>query len=204
MTVEEMIRFTARFFPRWRADLEERYLRSFELPLDRKIKTLSRGARTKVALLLALCRGADLLILDEPTSGLDPAMIEEVLQALVAHMANEETTVFFSSHQIAEVDQIADRIAIIHHGRAVLTSALDDLRENFRRIQLVFDGDAPEPAFRAPGVERVWRKGRVVTVLSSAGAEGILDEARARGPVSVEVVPVTLKEIFLETVSAED
>jgi ABC-2 type transport system ATP-binding protein len=204
MTVDEMIRFTARFFPRWRADLERRYLRSFELPVDRKIKALSRGTRTKLALLLALCRGAELLILDEPTSGLDPAMTEEVLQALVSHVAGEEMTVFFSSHQIAEVDQIADRIAIIGHGRTVLTGALDDLRENFRRIQMVFDGDAPEPAFRAPGVERVRRKGRVLTVLSSAGAERILDEARALNPVSVDVLPVTLKEIFLETVAAED
>jgi ABC-2 type transport system ATP-binding protein len=204
MTVEEMIRFTARFFPRWRADLEQRYLRAFELPMDRKIKALSRGTRTKVALVLALCRGAELLILDEPTSGLDPATTEEVLQALVSHVAGEEMTVFFSSHQIGEVDQIADRIAIIDRGRAVLTGALDDLRENFRRIQLVFHGDAPEPAFRAPGVERVRRKGRVLTVLSSAGAERILDEARALDPVSVDVLPVTLKEIFLETVTAED
>ena len=170
MTVEEMIRFTAAFFPRWRADLEQRYLRAFELPPDRKVKALSRGMRTKLALLLALCRGAELLILDEPTSGLDPAMTEEVLQALVAHVGREEMTVFFSSHQIAEVDQIADRVAIIDRGRAVVAGALDDLRERFRRIQLVFDGDAPDAAFRAPGVERVRRKGRVLTVLSSAGA----------------------------------
>jgi transposase len=106
--------------------------------------------------------------------------------------------------QIAEVDQIADRIAIVDRGRVVVAGALDDVRENFRRIQLVFDGDAPGPAFRAPGVERVRRKGRVLTVLSSAGAEGVIDEARALGPVSVDVVPVTLKEIFLETVKAED
>jgi ABC-2 type transport system ATP-binding protein len=204
MTVEQMIRFTAPFFPRWRVDLEQRYLRTFELPLDRKIKALSRGTRTQLALLLALCRGAELLILDEPTSGLDPAMTEDVLQALVAHVGGEGMTVFFSSHQLAEVDQIADRVAIIDRGRVVVTGALDDLRENFRRIQLVFDGDAPEPAFRAPGVERVWRKGRVLTVLSSAGAERILEEARALEPVSVDVVPVTLKEIFLEAVTAED
>lgn len=204
MTVEEMIRFTAAFFPRWRADLEQRYLTKFELPLDRNVKALSRGMRTKLALLLALCRGADLLILDEPTSGLDPAMTEEVLQALVSHVASEAMTVFFSSHQIAEVDQIADRVVIIDRGRAVVTGALDDLRERFRRIQLVFDGEAPEPTFRSPGVERVRRKGRVLTVLASSGTERILDEARALSPVSVDVVPVTLKEIFLETVTTED
>ena len=204
MRVDEIIRFTVSFSPRWRVDIAQRLLHAFELPLDRTVKSLSRGMRTKLALLLALCRGAELLILDEPTSGLDPAMNEEVLQVLVTHAASEGTTVFFSSHQIADVDQIADHITIIHQGRAVRAGALDDFREKFRRIQLVFAGEAPEPVFRAPGVERVWREGRVLTVLSSAGAERILDEARAMSPASVDVVPVTLKEIFLETVTGDD
>jgi len=204
MTVEAMIRFTAPFFPRWRADLVQRYLAAFELPPDRKVKALSRGMRTKLALLLAFCRGAELLILDEPTSGLDPAVTEEVLQVLIAHVAAEGTTVFFSSHQIAEVDQIADRIAIIDRGRAVLTGALDDIRQSFRRIQLVFDGEAPALQFRTPGVERVARHGRVLTLLSSAGSDAVIEEARALRPASVDVMPVTLKDIFLETVAAED
>jgi len=204
MTVDDLVRFTAPFFPRWRRDLEERYRRTFELRGDMKVKTLSRGMRTKLALLLALCRGAELLVLDEPTAGLDPAVTEEVLQALVGHVARDETTVFFSSHQIAEVEQIADRIAIIDRGRAVLTGALDDLRDNFRRVQLVFDREAPQTTFRAAGVARVRRQGRVLTVVTSGGAEPILDEARALGPVSVDVAPVTLKDIFLETVATED
>jgi ABC-2 type transport system ATP-binding protein len=204
MTVEEMIRFTAPFFPQWRADLERRYLRNFDLPPNRKIKALSRGMRTKLALLLALCRGAELLVLDEPTSGLDPAMAEEALQAVVGHVADENMTVFFSSHQIAEVEQIADRVAIIDRGRLVMGGALDEIRESFRRIQLVFEGDAPQMEFHAPGVARLQRKGRVMTLLSSGGADAIVEEARALNPLSVDVVPVTLKEIFLETVSAED
>jgi ABC-2 type transport system ATP-binding protein len=204
MTVAEMIRFTAPFFPRWSADLEARYLRRFELPPDRRVKALSRGMRTKLALLLALCRGAELLVLDEPTSGLDPAMTEEVLQALVAHAAGEEMTIFFSSHQIAEVEQIADRVVIIDRGRAVISGALDDLKESFRRVQLVFDRDAPDATFRAAGVARVRRKGRVLSVLSSAGAQDIVNEAHGLNPLSVEVAPVTLKEIFLETVAVED
>jgi ABC-2 type transport system ATP-binding protein len=203
MTVEEMIRFTAAFFPRWRPDLEQRYRRRFELPPDRKVKALSRGMRTKLALLLALCRGAELLILDEPTSGLDPAMTEEVLQTLVGHVAGEQMTVFFSSHQIAEVEQVADRIAIIDRGRTVLSGTLDEIRENFRRIELVFEGAPPPAAFGAAGVVRVQRRGRVLSVLSNAGADRILEQARALGPVSVDVFPVTLKEIFLETVTQE-
>ena len=200
MTVGEIIGFTRPFFPRWRRDLEEKYLRTFELPADRKVRALSRGARTKLALLLALSRGADLLILDEPTSGLDPAMTEDVLQALVSHVAREEMTIFFSSHQIAEVDQIADRVAIIDRGRTAIAGVLEDLRDNYRRVQLVFAGEAPAAAFRAPGVLRAHRERRVLTVLCGAGADRIVEEARALNPVSVNVVPVTLKEIFLETV----
>ena len=204
MTVGEMIRFTASFYPKWRSDMEERQLRRFDLRPERPIKGLSRGMRTKLSLLLALCRGAELLILDEPTSGLDPVVTEEVLQALVSGVAGEEMTVFFSSHQIAEVDQIADHVAIIDRGQVVISGALDDLRGNYRRIQLVFEGEAPNVKFHASGVRRVQRKGRVLTLLSSGGTEQVLDEARGYRPVSVDVVPVTLKDIFLETVAAED
>ena len=203
MTVEEMIAFTRPFFPRWRADLEHKYRHRFALPLDRNIKDLSRGTRTKLALLLALCRGAELLILDEPTSGLDPAMAEDVLQALVGHVAGEEMTVFFSSHQIAEVDQIADHIAIIDRGRTVAAGALDDLRERYQRVLLVFDGQAPAVQLRSPGVLRATRDGRVLTVLTRE-REPLMTEAKALSPASIEVSPVTLKEIFLESVRTED
>ena len=204
MTVAEMIRFTAPFYPRWRRDLADSYLRKFDLPPDRKIKALSRGMRTKLALLLAFSRGAELLMLDEPTSGLDPAATEDVLQALVGHVAGEEMTVFFSSHQIAEVEQIADRVAIVDQGRIVAAGAIDELRERYCRVQLIFDGEAPAAAFHAPGVVQVRRHGRALSILSSAGPDRVLAEARALNPVATDVTPVTLKDIFLETVRTEN
>jgi len=204
LTVGAMIRHTASFFPQWNRELEETYLRRFELGAGRGIKTLSRGMRTKLALLLALCRGADLLVLDEPTTGLDPAATEDVLQTLVGHAAERGTTVFFSSHQLADVEQIADHVTIIDRGRVAVTGGLDDLRQNYRRIQLVFDGDAPSYTFQTRGVERVKRSGRVMTVLSSAGIDGVLGEARQLNPVSTDSAPVTLKDIFLDTVAVED
>jgi ABC-2 type transport system ATP-binding protein len=204
LTVDEMVRFTAGFYPRWRRDLEQRYRALFELGSDARVKTLSRGARTKLALVVALCRGADLLILDEPTSGLDPAAADSVLQALVAHAADDGTTVFFSSHHIAEVEQIADHVAIIERGRSVVAGPLDDVRERYRRVQLVFEGAAPPATLRAAGVVRIARQGRVMTVLCSSGSEAVVAEARALGPVSVDVMPITLKDIFLDTVNAEE
>jgi len=204
MTVAEMIRFNAGFYPTWRTDLEEKYLRAFDLPPNRRVKALSRGMRTKLALLLALSHGAELVILDEATSGLDPAAAEEVLQALVAHVAREGMTIFFSSHQLAEVDQIADRVAVIDKGRLVVSGELDDLRETWRRIRLVFPGDAPAATFNTPGVERVTRDGRMMSIVCSSNPDRIVAEAQALAPASIDVVPVTLKEIFLETVVRED
>jgi len=204
MTVEEIVRFTASFYPRWRSELEQRYRRAFDLSPNAQVKTLSRGTRSRLALLLALCRGAELLILDEPTSGLDPAAAEDVLQALVAHAAADAVTVFFSSHQIAEVEQIADHIAIVDRGRTVVAGALDDLRAQYRRVQFVFDGDAPAVSFRAPGVVRLQRQGRVLTLLCSGGVDALVAEAHALQPVAIDVTPVTLKDIFLDTVHAEE
>jgi ABC-2 type transport system ATP-binding protein len=129
-------------------------------------------------------------------------MAEEVLQALVSHMAGEQMTIFFSSHQISEIDQIADHVAIIDRGRLVVAGALDDIRDRYQRVQLVFAGNAPQVELRVPGIIRVQRQGRVLTVLTS-DREAVLAEARALSPASIDVAPVTLKEIFLESVRTE-
>ena len=204
MTIGEMAAFTRSFYPKWRGDLEQQYLRKFDLSPNRAIKGLSRGMRTKVAVLLAVCRGAELLILDEPTAALDPAMAEEVLQALVAHVASEASTVFFSSHQLTEVEQIADHVAIVDRGQTIIAAPLDDLRAHYQRIQLVFESDAPDIRVHAPGTHRVRRRGRVLTVLSGGGGGAVIDELRGYRPASIDVTPVTLKDIFLESVKTED
>ena len=204
MTVDELLRFTAPFYPKWRADLASSYLAQLELRADAAVNALSRGTRTKLALLLALSTGAELLILDEPTSGLDPAATEAVLKILVRHASGDGTTVLFSSHQLADVDQIADHIAIVDRGRVVVDGALDDVRAAYRRIQIVFDAAAPDVAFKTRGVLGMRREGRVLSLLSRAGEEGIVAEAHALNARSVDVLPVTLKEIFLETVGVEN
>jgi ABC-2 type transport system ATP-binding protein len=204
MTVDELVRFTAPFYPKWRTELASTYLALFELRADARVNALSRGMRAKLALLLALSTGAELLILDEPTSGLDPAATEEVLKILVKQAGRDGTTVLFSSHQLVDVEQIADHIAIVDRGRVVVDGGLDDVRARYCRIQLVFDGTAPDVAFKSRGIVCTTRQGRVVSVLSGAGEEGVVAEARALKPSSIDVLPVTLKEIFLEAVGVEN
>ena len=200
MTVEEIIRFTRPFFPKWRDDLEQRYLRMFDLPPKRKIPDLSKGMRSKLMLLLAISRGAELLILDEPTDGLDPAATEDVLRELVSIAASTGTTMFFSSHQLSEVELIADHIGIIDQGRMIVTGSLDDMKVRYQRLQVVFSNSASLPARWTEGVESVRQEGRVVSILASRNVDAIVEQARSIPGAEVERFPVTLKEIFLEHV----
>lgn len=203
MTVEQLIWFTRSFYTDWRPDIEKRLLQQYRLPLDRKVKALSKGMRTKLALLLALSRRPALLILDEPTEGLDPVSIEELLQTLVGAPL-EGTTVFFSSHQLSEVERIADDILMIDQGRSVLDMPLEQIRENYRRITLGFSGNPPALPANFDGIERTRTSGRQITILASRNTEAIAQLGRERHAVDIDISPIGLREIFLETVQEQD
>lgn len=202
MTVQEIIAFTRPFFPTWRIETETRLLADFELPLNHRVSALSKGMRTKLGLLLNLCRHCELLILDEPSEGLDPVMTEQMLQNLV-RQATDGTTIFFSSHQVAEVEQIADYIITIEKGRLILEGSLDHLRQKFRHVNLVFDDPPPPEAFRRDGVEGVIMQGRTISILASRNVEEIAALGSLLAAKSVEVHPVGLKELFLEKVKGD-
>ena len=199
MTVQQLVRFTASFYPDWRNEVASRLLDQFQLPPSRKIKALSKGMRTKLALLLALARRPALLILDEPTEGLDPVSIEELLQTL-SGLPADGTSVFFSSHQISEVERIADRVCIIDRGRLAVDLSLDEIRQDHRRITLSFSQPPPENLFDMPEVQSIQASGRQMVLISSHGSEAIAERARNVQGVVVDVAPISLRELFLETV----
>jgi ABC-2 type transport system ATP-binding protein len=199
MTVEQLVRFTRSFYADWRAETERRLIKQFELPLGCRVKALSKGMRTKLALLLALSRQPQLLILDEPSEGLDPVSVEELLHEIVGAVANG-VTVFFSSHQIAEVERIADRVCIIDRGRLLVDISLDDMRREYRRITLSFNVDPPTTVPSLPGIQQVRTSGRQMTLLARENADAVVELTRDLHPASVEVSPVGLREVFLEIV----
>jgi ABC-2 type transport system ATP-binding protein len=201
MTVEQIVSFTRPFFPRWNHDLERRLMDQFKLPPGRRIGQLSKGMRTKLALLLGFARGCELLILDEPTEGLDPVAIEDVLQILVSLVA-QGTTVFFSSHQIAEVEQIADRVLMIDRGQLVLDAPVDQVKEQYRQIHAVFPEPVEERDFRVAGIEAVRTEGRTVSLIASHNVDSIIEHVRMLHAGAIDVVPVSLKEIFIGKVRA--
>lgn len=198
MTVAELIRFTRSFYPDWQPEVEERLLREYQLPPGRKVKAISKGMRTKLALLLALARRPELLILDEPTEGLDPVSIEELLQTL-RKVRDAGTSVFFSSHQLSEVEQIADRVLMIDRGQLVMNTLLSDLLNNYRNITVESAPQNPLLVFDLAGVERTRVKGHQTWVLASSNIEGIVAHARSLD-ATVQVTPVNLRDVFLDIV----
>jgi ABC-2 type transport system ATP-binding protein len=202
MTVEQIIRFTSAFYPDWRPDVERELLKSYELPAERKIRSLSKGMRTKLALLLALSRRPSLLILDEPGDGLDPCGVEQLLESLVA-LASDGTSIFFSSHQIAEVERVADNVCILDKGRLILDATMDDLRQSYRQVTVVFPELPVEREFQFAGVERISTSGYQMAVFTRGSADAVVERARDFHATSIDVAPVALRDIYLQTVRSK-
>jgi len=199
MTVAQMMRFTSGFYSDWQPGRADTLLRKFQLPLDRKVKSLSKGMRTKLALLLAFGRWPELIILDEPSEGLDPVGIEQLLEGIVAQ-SSEGTTVFFSSHQIDEVERIADHVCVLDKGRLVMDASMDDVRESYRRIDLVFPAPPDATDFQITGVENIRTRGNHMSVFACGNADAVVERARDFFASSIEVAPLGLREVFLQKV----
>jgi ABC-2 type transport system ATP-binding protein len=167
-----------------------------ELELDRPVHALSKGNRQKVGVLLALFHRPELLVLDEPTSGLDP-LVQQVVYAMLRERVADGGTVFFSSHVLAEVQEVAGSVAAVRAGRLELLDTVEALRmRTFTRVEVAFGAPPPPNAFDGvPGVRELERRGDAV-VLSLAGPADPLVKALAR----YEVVTLDSREPDLEDV----
>jgi ABC-2 type transport system ATP-binding protein len=132
MRIDELIRYSRAFYPAWDDDYAEELRRSFALDPAAKIRTLSKGQKARAGLLVALSYRPDLLVLDEPSSGLDPIVRRDILGAIIRTIAGEGRTVLFSSHLLEEVEQVADHVTMIDHGRIVLSASLEAIRDMHR------------------------------------------------------------------------
>lgn len=196
MRVDELIRYTQAFYPKWDMGYAEELRQQFSLNPRAKIKTLSRGENAKAGLLIALAYRPELLLLDEPSSGLDPVVRRDILEAIIRTVADEGRTVLFSSHLLEEVERVADDVAMMFDGRIALTGALDAVKENHHRLTLRFDTPQPS-APKIAGVLSISGSGQEWTAICNGKRdEATAATARAGGRVVEDGSP-SLDEIFV-------
>jgi ABC-2 type transport system ATP-binding protein len=202
MTVAESLKFTRAFHDTWDDRKAADLLKRFSLPPEKKIKQLSRGNRARLCLLLALSYNPELIILDEPTSGLDPIVRRDFIENIVSEISEEGKTVLFSSHIVEEVERVADYVGIINEGELLLVNSIDEIKASYKRVRYATNGTRPEVA-GVPGLLGV-ESGRHEQVLTvhDFGDETMRALAE-RGVTSPEVLPISLEDIFVNTVRAE-
>jgi len=198
MKIAELVRFTRAFFPTWNNELCTGLLERFGLPTDRKVKELSRGMLAQTALCLALAHEPELLILDEPTSGLDAVVRRDFLEEVLQAAADEGRTILISSHQLDELDRVADQVGYIEEGRILLAESVESLKNRIREFRLTFADEAP-----AELADPTWLVTRRTTphewtVTVGDAAEGTAASLRERFPTAtVSGRELTLEEVFL-------
>ena len=198
MRVREMVETARRLSYRWNSQSIKHYLDLFQLPRDEKIRKLSKGMKGQLALAITLAGEPDLLILDEPTSGLDPLKRYEFLNQIVREVSSAGRTIFFSSHNLNEVEQIADTVAIVNEGKLVVEDDLDELKAREKAVKVAFDYPVWLHDLQViPGVRRVMQEGRRFRLLVRGDAEQVIAELRLMGARSVELVDMNLESIFV-------
>lgn len=198
MQVGQMVETARRMNARWNPRAVQRYLDLFGLSPKDKIRKLSKGMKGQLALAIALGSDPELLILDEPTSGLDPLKRYEFLNQIVREVSQAGRTIFFSSHNLSEVEQIADRIAIINQGRLVIEEELDNLRLHQKSIKVAFERPVwTDDLENIPGVKQVIQEGRRFRLLVRGDIESVAAELRSMGAASLEIVDMNLEAMFV-------
>ncbi|MEI6560483.1 MAG: ABC transporter ATP-binding protein [Verrucomicrobiota bacterium] len=200
MTVAQFIAYCRPMYPTWDDAFCKRLLAQFDLPLDRKLKSLSRGMKVKASLLTSLAYRPRLLVLDEPFTGLDPLVRDEFIRGMLELSGEGNWTVFISSHDIDEVERLADWVGIINSGSLKLAESASDLQTRFRRIECVVAEStrlpaAPPPSWLIP--EIAGHTLRLVENNYQQGASEAQILSLFPGASQITVTPLSLRDIFV-------
>ncbi|MBI2688233.1 MAG: ABC transporter ATP-binding protein [Acidobacteria bacterium] len=202
MTVSEFLAFWRPFYPEWDSARERELLELFRLPLDRKLKHLSRGMRMKVSLASSLAYRPELIVLDEPFSGLDPLVREEFVEGLIAFA--EGSTVLISSHDLGEIEHFASHVGFLDDGRIQFSEEMSGLTARFREVEVTMDAASLPPRIPDSWVRAETTAAVVRFVETQWDAVGTRQAVREIFPAAtrVEVRAMPLRSIFVALAKA--
>jgi ABC-2 type transport system ATP-binding protein len=200
MTISETLDYLASFRAHWNPQIEQDLLDRFHLDPSQRTSALSKGQRTQVALIAAICPEPELLLLDEPTSGLDPIVRREFIETVIgAYQEGDpgKRTIFVSTHLITEFEGLIDEFTIMDRGKAVLSLGADQARDRYQKIRARFPQQAPAADFK--GALQIRRNGREIELVANGEGPHIMDQLRRLAPESLTSEALTLEEVFVAT-----
>ena len=190
-SLEDMAKFYRGLYPRFDMALFQRLSEVFQLPMGSPIRRFSKGMQKQAAFQLTLSIRPDVLVLDEPVDGLDPVMRRQVMSLILAEVAERNTTVLISSHNLRELEDVCDHVGIMNHGKMLLERSLADMQGNTVKLQMV--GDVPQ------GLEILHQSstGRLQTLVVRGNAREVEAHVAAAEPMFYDILPLSLEEIFI-------
>lgn len=197
--VKEMVEFYKKTYPSFLISKFNQYNSIFKLDENKRVRQLSKGMQMRLSLMLNLSINPDVLILDEPTSGLDAIAKKQVLDILLQEVAERQLTIFISSHHLSELERICDEIAMIHSGKITYMSTLDEMKENIKKLQIVFDHNDPVDLGAWEEVRSVEKIGRVYYIITQKYSKELEEKLYNAGAKFVEHMSLSLEEVFIYT-----
>lgn len=204
MTVIDTLNYLASFRSHWNRDIQDDLLARFQLNPNQKASSMSKGQKTQLALIGAVCPEPELLLLDEPTSGLDPIVRREFIETVIGayqsagEAAGKARTIFVSTHLISEFEGLIDKFTIIENGRELLTMEADAARDRFKKIRVRFSQPPLTTNFSDfSGVLNARRNEREVEILSNGNSEALLQKLQSLKPEDLRCESLSLEEIFI-------
>ncbi len=195
-TVREMAKFYEKVYKTFNRQRYDAIKEIFKIDEKRQIRKLSKGMKKQVAFWLSLSAMPEVLILDEPLDGLDPVMRKQVLNLVIADVADRGMTVLVSSHNLRELEDICDWVGIIHNGKMIAEKPLDDLKGNVHKYQVVFAGEGAD-ALNMENILHISNTGTVYSIIIRGSAEETEKMITALSPVLCERISLTLEEVFI-------
>lgn len=196
-TVKQMAGFYEDIYENFSRERYEKLKEVFGIDEKKQIRKMSKGQKKQVAFWLALSSNPEVLILDEPLDGLDPVMRKQVLNLVIADVADRELTVLVSSHNLRELEDICDWVGIIHEGKIIAEKPLDDIKGGICKFQVAFKDNKEELLNSIDGLLNISKTGSVYNLIVKGDFEKTLDILKAEEPVLLERIGLTLEEVFI-------
>ncbi|MGB2763556.1 MAG: ABC transporter ATP-binding protein [Candidatus Aminicenantaceae bacterium] len=203
MTIKDLLDLNSSFYPKWNSKKAHEFLERFSLDNKVRIRTLSRGMKLKLGLIVALASEPELLILDDPTSGIDVPTRQDFLKGIIRELSEAGTTILFSTHLIHELEKIVDHLGILHNRHLILDEDYQKVKNAAKRVRITFKDSFPEN-IGIDGVLKEQREGNIADLVIYPWDKVMEKQIEALSPIRWDIEPLSLEEIFISFVSKNE